>query len=189
MATLTALTVGVAWAGDDKRERGERRLQGLETRIRKLPRADGDEIRAFLQSETQRLIARTRGLSYTSYEFDRMMEALDDLLDACEDLAAAVRARNGAEREKETRDSVAKQLERAYFRVQQGDYFARLSADSHGREYVLRSRQLYQRARAAYDTRDYRRAAKLASASSELVNVLENLAQAAVRKPEPPVLE
>lgn len=188
-AAFTALTVGLAWAGDDKPERAERRLRSLETRARKIPRTDSDETRAFLQRETQRLIERTRTFPPVSYEFDRLLEALDDLLDAREDLAAAARPNSRHDKDKESRDSVARHLERSYFRVQQGDYFARLSSDSHARDYVLRSRQLYQRARAAYDKRDFRQAAKLASASSELVNVLENLAQAAVRKPEPPVLE
>jgi hypothetical protein len=134
------------------------------------------------------LFERCRTFPPATYKFDRMLEALDDLLDAREDLhAAAVNPRKQADGEADRRDT-AKRLERSYFRVQQGDYFARLSADDHAKEYVALARQLYQRARAAYDAREHHRAEKLASASSELVNVLENLAQAAVRKREPPIL-
>lgn len=183
---LTAVSAGFLHADEDdkKRNRAERRLQNQEARARKMqPPKNNDELAEFLTRETQRLMERSKTLSRPSYEFDRILEAVDDLLDAREDLLDA---------ERETRDedeNTAKRLERAYFRVQQGEYFAKLSGDKQAREYVLRSRQLYQKGRAAYDRREFQRARKLASASSELVNVLENLAQAAVRKPEPPVLK
>ncbi len=182
-----AVSAGLLPAGDEKeRDRAQRRLQNLETRARKIGRpAIADETSTFLASETQRLIERTKSLDRSSYAFARMIEAIDDLLDARDDLESAHRD----EDERETREDTAKRLERAYFRVQQGDYFARLSADKNASEYVLRSRQLYQRGRSAYDRKEYRRANELASASGELVNVLENLAQAAVRRPEPPVLK
>jgi hypothetical protein len=154
-----------------------------------MPRAvDTEQASTFLARETQRLLQRTRKLQPASYEFDRMLEALDDLLDAREDLLSAAKPNRDSGHSDRARSDTAKRLERAYFRVQQGEYFARLSADQNAQEYVLRSRQLYQMGRAAYDKREFHRANKLASASSEFVNVLENLAQAAVRKPDPPVL-
>ena len=187
LAGWLVLSAGLLPAGDEKeRDRAQRRLQNLEARARKIGRSSAtDETSAFLARETQRLIERTRSLDRSSYAFGRLIEAVDDLLDAREDLQSAQRD----EDERETREDSAKRLERAYFRVQQGDYFARLSDDKSASEYVLRSRQLYQRGRSAYDKKDYRRANELASASGELVNVLENLAQAAVRRPEPPVLK
>ena len=190
-AGLFAVSVCLIHAGDDdKSKRAERRLLSVQTRAKKIPRvADADDPAGFLSRETHRLMNRCVALSRSSYEFDRMLEAVDDLLDAREDLVAAGRDRRSRKNADETRGDTAKRLERSYFRVQQGEYFARLSGDKQGAEYVLRSRQLYQKARAAYDSEEYHRANKLASASSELVNVLENLAQAAVRKPEPPVLE
>jgi hypothetical protein len=183
-----AVSAGLLAAGDERkdRDRAQKRLQNLEARARKILRpAMADETSAFLARETQRLIERTKNLDRSSYEFARMIEAVDDLLDAREDLQSA----QSDEEKDERREDSAKRLERAYFRVQQGDYFARLSADKTASEYVLRSRQLYQRGRSAYDRKEYRRANELASASGELVNVLENLAQAAVRRPEPPVLK
>ncbi|HYI95901.1 MAG TPA: hypothetical protein VEX68_20335 [Bryobacteraceae bacterium] len=183
-------------AGDDEkdRERAERRLRNLETRANGVAAAAvGAEHAGFLQRETRRLLKRCREHALSSYEFDRLLEAMDDLLDVRDDLHAAARQKpeTGTDKREETekRSVTAKRLERAYFRVQQAEYFARLSAEKQAPEYITLSRQIYQRARAAYDARDYGRAMKLASASGEMVNVLENLAQAAVRRPEPPILK
>lgn len=189
---LLILCIGDLRAGNeqDDRRRAERKLTGLEARAKRIAAAHSTApFEPFLQQETKRLLERCRAFAPASYKFDRMLEALDDLLDARDELLAAAAQTQPSQKDSEDeRRDTAKRLERSYFRVQQGDYFARLSADEHAKEYVALSRQLYQRARAFYDTRDYRRADKLASASSELVNVLENLAQAAVRKLEPPVL-
>ena len=187
-ALLAVVAAPLLHAGGDEKSRdsAERRLHKIETRAKKIPKpADADEIPSFLLRETQRLIDQSRTFPHSSYKFDRTLEAVDDLLDAREDWTAARQDRE----EDETRADTVKRLERAYFRVQQGEYFAKLSQDRNASEYVRRSRQLYQQARAAYDRRELHRANKLASASSELVNVLENLAQAAVRRPEPPVLK
>jgi hypothetical protein len=187
---LAILCIADLRAGNEEesRKRAERKLTSLEARAKRLASAPSPS-EVFLQQETRRLLERCRTFAPASYKFDRMLEALDDLLDARDDLlAATAQGQARPKKEEDDRRDTAKSLERSYFRVQQGDYFARLSADEHAKEYVALSRQLYQRARASYDTRDYRRAGKLASASSELVNVLENLAQAAVRKLDPPVL-
>jgi hypothetical protein len=194
IVSLAAITAGLLFGDDESksRRRAERRLENLESRVKRIGSPNSaDEPSVFLLRETDRLMAKTRSLSRSSYQFDRMLEAMDDLLDAREQLlaAAADGRHDGDSSEDDKRSDTAKRLERAYFRVQQGDYFAGLSADKHAQEYILRSRQLYQKARAAYDRREYRRANKLADAASELVNVLENLAQSAVRKPEPPVLK
>lgn len=193
---LVILLAGLLLAGPDEKDgkRAERRLLKLEARAKKI--SITSQSSTFLQQETQRLLRRahelgmerSRTFSNSSYEFDRILEAVDDLLDAREDLQAATQDRPPDSKE-EGRGGTAKRLERAYFRVQQGAYFAGLSGDKHASEYVPLARQFYQRARAAYDAQEYWRANKLASASSELVNVLENLAQAAVRRPEPPVLK
>jgi hypothetical protein len=189
VAVLVMCAVTASGGEDDRRDREERALRSLEIRARRLhPPSAADEPGLFLVQETERLTRRARSLTRKSYEKQRVIEALDDLLDAREDLESARRRTAGDDREHE-RDDTAKRLERTYFRVQQGEYFARLSGDLHASEYVLRARQLYQKARSAYDQGEFRQSAKLASASGELVNVLENLAQAAVRRPEPPVLE
>jgi hypothetical protein len=80
-------------------------------------------------------------------------------------------------------------LERTYFRVTQADYYARISTDPNGSAYVRSARRLYQAARREYDAKNYDRARRFAGAAGELVNTLENLAQAVVRGPDPPKLE
>lgn len=195
MLTLMAwlLGAGLAYADEDKereRRRDERRLSGLEARAKKFAASDASELSVFLQQESARVLERCRALlPSSSYRFDRMLEALDDLLDTRDDLQEAASPANSRRKEDDERRETAKRLERAYFRVQQADYFAKLSEDKHASEYIGFSRQLYQRARTAYDAQEYHRANHLASASSELVSVLENFAQSAVRKPEPPELK
>jgi hypothetical protein len=187
---LLALSAGlVVGDDDDGSKRPERRLLRLENRAKKMSRLpEPADAGGFFVNESQRLVEQARARTGSPYEFDRILEALDDLLDAREDVAAGQGSRPSRKEGDGARDT-ARRLERAYFRVQQAEYFARLSADKNGPEYVRRSRQLYQKARAAYDAQNFYRANKLASASTELINVLENLAQAAVRKPDPPVLE
>ncbi len=198
MAGLTrrvvALLLFVAVAGQAEDEKKGRKL---ETRRLKMEARAGmmsapsakDELSNFLARETQRLIERSRTLSGSPYEQDRVLEALDDLLDARDDLVAAGQPNRDGKKTGDPQRSTAKSLERAYFRIQQGEYFAKLSGDARAGEYVVRARRLYQMARAAYDVGGFHRATKLGSAGAELVNVLENLAQAVVRRPEPPVLE
>lgn len=196
LTAFVLLALPVLAEEDDKdRRRAERRLLNLEVRAKKVtaPTGPADPL-VFLQQETRRLLDRCRTYVPSSYEFDRILEAVDDLLDARDDLQASTqdspdRPNGNREDDDNNQGATAKRLERAYFRVQQAEYFARLSSDKQAPEYIPLSRQLYQRARSAYDAREYRRANKLASASTELVSVLENLAQAAVRKPEPPVLK
>jgi hypothetical protein len=188
------LLAGLLHSEDDHkdRRRAERRLSNLEARAKAISTLGaGADSSRFLEDETRRLIGRCRTFPLASYEFERMLEAVDDLLDARENLqtTAPQQRRTEKDREHESRGATAKRLERAYFRVQQAQYFARLSGDNEALEYIPLSRQFYQRARAAYDSQEYGRANRLASASSELVNVLENLAQAAVRRPEPPILK
>jgi hypothetical protein len=188
ISAFLATTVGVARGGDDKRaKRDERVLRSLQVRAQRIPKpVAGDDLGEFLMRQTGLLLEQSRSLPQGSYKLHRLMEALDDLLDARDDLEDARRPGSSDDHK---REDTARRLERVYFRVQQADYFAKLSGEAHAAEYVLRARQLYQRARQAYDEKAYRQAVKLASASDELVNVLENLAQAAVRRPDPPVLK
>lgn len=190
LAAVLALGAGIGSAGEEKRSaRNERTLRELRTRVdsvRKL--SANDELSQFMLGEARRLLERSRTLAMGSYELHRVLEALDDLMDACDDVADASN-RSRDDDQKNARQDTARRLERAYFRVQQGDYFGRLSGDDHAPGYILRSRQLYQKARSAYDRSEYGKARKLASASAELVNVLENLAHAAAPRPDPPVLK
>jgi hypothetical protein len=94
----------------------------------------------------------------------------------------------GEKRDHDQRARTARDLEHTYFRVTQGEYFARQSREARAPEYVRMAQRLYQQARVAYDAGDLRRARRLAGAAKEVINSLENLAQAAVPVPEPPSL-
>ena len=73
--------------------------------------------------------------------------------------------------------------------MQQADYFAGLSGEKDAKQYLTRSRSLYQQARSAYDSRQYDRAQLLGDAASNIVTALENLAHACLRIPDPPVIK
>lgn len=189
-AALFLITGLVNGTEDDRRKRNEQALRSLRIRAEQLaPPAPGEPLNEFLAQETHRLLLRAKTLPIASVRLHKVLEALDDLLDARDRLAEVKQLRRLTNDKPVSRDDTAKRLERAYFRVQQADYFGRLSGDAHAAEYILRSRQLYQQARSGYDREDYAIAVKLASASTELVNVLENLAQAAARRHDPPVLK
>ena len=188
-AFVVLMATGIRADDGNDRKRAERTLHSLRERAERLPKpSSGDEIASFLAKDTERLMKRCRSMKTGSYEQRRILEALDDLLDARDDL---IQARSPVSKEKDgpERGDTARRLERVYFRLQHGEYFAELSRDLQAAEYVRRSRQLYQLARSAYDRGEYLRASRLASAANELVNVLENLAQASVRHPDPPVLK
>lgn len=176
----------------EERKSPERRLRQLEARVKGLPEAPAaDQTAVFLARESRRLLDRSRALPPASYEFDRITDALDDLLEAREQLTKA-REETGAisrERDQDPQGRTARRLERTYFRVQQAEYFAALTRDEEAPVYVARIRQLYQEARAAYDRSAYVQSQRLADVSSELVEVLEKLAQAAVRRRDPPRLD
>jgi hypothetical protein len=138
---------------------------------------------------------RSRRAAAGSYLLDRLESAMDDLLDAGEeilesrlDLREQQGNRDRRQNPDEARRDTVRQLERGYFRIQQGDYFARQSQESDAQEYVLVARRLYQLARAAYDAADYVGARRLSEASERTIDALESLAQAAVPVPEPPRL-
>src|SRR5688572_7391498 len=117
-ALVILLPTPVHADSDEKeRSRGERRLLDLEKRAKKISAAGVSvESAGFLESETRRLIGRCRTFAPSSYEFDRMLEAVDDLLDAREDLQAAAQSKAESDKENESRGATAKRLERAYFR-------------------------------------------------------------------------
>lgn len=148
-----------------------------------------------LGQKVSSLLERSRQAAAGSYLLDRLESAMDDLLDASEEILESrldLRDRQGnRDRQQdanEARRTTVRELERSYFRIQQGDYFARQSQESDAQEYVLVARRLYQLARAAYDAGDYVGARGLSEASQKVIDGLESLAQAAVPIPEPPRL-
>jgi hypothetical protein len=149
----------------------------------------------FLCARATALIERAALEPPGSYVYERLEDGIDNLLDAAGEIAASLEPlRDNSNKDKDEDPSdqqrdTARELERAYFRVLQADYFARQSREPDAAEYVQVSRRLYQAARAAYDQREHRRARRRAEAAREVVSALEALAQAAVRMPEPPLLK
>lgn len=193
LAGLAVLLAGGAWAAQRNRaeERKVKELNELSGRLNRLASDAGvTEEQNFLHERVQELIVRARGVEAGSYLFARLNEAMDDLLDGSEDLRDARRDRrdDDDDDEQEAQERTARDLEGAYFRVRQGNYFAQQSGDPHGKSYVRMAQRLYQQARAAYDAKRYRQARDLADAAREVIDALENLAQAAVRIPDPPKL-
>jgi hypothetical protein len=143
-----------------------------------------------LNDAVSTLLQRSQQAAAASYLFDRLESATDDLLEASEEIieSRTPRSDRGRETVEEARGRTARELERSYFRIQQGDYFARQAREGNPTEYLMTARRIYQLARAEYDRGDYRRARSLADASRHVIDALESLAQAAVPIPEPPVL-
>jgi hypothetical protein len=194
VAGLLALMVSAGEAADrKKRSAEERKIEDLNELSQRLNRlASDNELsgeQRFLHDRIGELMKRGRETPGDSYVFGRLEEAIDDLLDASDELRDARRASNSDDDNRgRTRERTARDLEQTYFRVQQGAYFARQSRDSHASDYVRTAQRVYQQARAAYDAKEYRRSRHLADAAREVIGGLENLAQAAVRIPEPPKL-
>ena len=190
---LAALGSGARTLADEgKRERSKqekkvRELNELSRRLNKV--ASGPEFSPesqFLHGRIAALLNRAREAPAGSYVLGRLLAASDDLLDGSEELIKA-----GATRKNEgngAQEKAARDLERSYFRIKEGEYFARQSKENDAGDYVGTSKRLYQQARAAYDANHYWRSRRLAEAAREVIDALENLAQAAVRIPEPPKL-
>ena len=141
----------------------------------------------FLHEQVASLLERSRQTAAGSNLFYRLESAMENLLGASEQILRT-RPRERDTNIEAARRRAVRDLERSYFRVLQGDYFARQSQESNAAEYVVTARQLYQLARAAYDQGDLRRARNLAEASRRVTSGLEDLALAAVPLPEPPRL-
>ncbi len=141
----------------------------------------------FLHEQAASLLERASQTPAGSDLFYRLESAMENLLDASGQILRT-RPRERDTNIEAARRRAVRDLERSYFRVLQGDYFARQSQESNAAEYVVTARQLYQLARAAYDEGDLRRARNLAEASRRVTSGLEDLALAAVPLPEPPRL-
>jgi hypothetical protein len=187
-------SAAIAQSRASRQEREERkkkeRLEELSKDLRKLTgtRAPSAE-QTFLHERASALLVRAGQAAAGSHEFDRVRRAVDDLLEASEEIFKARQPPSREEKEEDDLEETARRLERTYFRIQQGDYFARLSGEPDGGAYVQHAKRLYQQSRSAYDARELRKARRLAEASSEIIGALERLAQARVPIPEPPRIE
>jgi hypothetical protein len=189
VSTAVLLLAGPVIAAERSKSREEKKQEEIRKATRTLAGFDrSDPDQAFIRDRAQELLLRAERAAAGSYLFERLIEAVDDLLDAGKELAKAARRGGDSEKQPDAGDT-ARYLERTYFRVTQADYYSRISADPNGPEYIKMARRLYQAARREYDGKNYQRARRLAGAAGELVSTLENLAQAAVRVPDPPKLE
>ena len=142
----------------------------------------------FLHEQIGVVLERCRRAPAGSFLVERLNLAMTDLLDASERIIEAKRSPSSDDRSEEMRFLMARDLERTYFRIQQGDYFARQSQGASGSQYVRAARRLYQVARAAYDDREYARVRLLSEASRDIIMAVERLAQAEMGVPDPPRL-
>jgi|DewCreStandDraft_4_1066084.scaffolds.fasta_scaffold11078_3 hypothetical protein len=88
-----------------------------------------------------------------------------------------------------SREAQAERLERAYFRLQQAEYFQTQSKDPRAKGLAQAGRQFYQKARRAYDRKEARDADEFAKVCEEIVRALEYLARTAAPAREPPRLK
>src|ERR1700685_1879359 len=82
-------------------------------------------------------------------------------------------------------EEFSRHLAQVYFRTRQADYFLQEIHDNSASPLVSLARQYYQRAVQSYDRSDFRGADEYGKTSDELVNALEDLAQAATLAPQP----
>lgn len=190
-ALLALLCIPQAVA--DKKSPERRKLEDLNDISKRLNRLaskpDLREEQRFLHDLTTLLLDRARQAPAGSYLFSRLEAAMDDFLDGSHELQEMVDDDDSEEDSEDgARRRTAHELESAYFRVKQGDYFADQSREKGAREIVKTGRRLYQLARREFDEGRYWRARRFADAARECIDGLESLAQAAVEVPEPPKL-
>ena len=140
----------------------------------------------FLHDRAAELVERVRKKQENDFEFHRLAGAADALLEASERIFDSRKHRSHS---RESQRDAAMALQRYYFRSQQAEYFAELSQEPEADAYVQHCRRLYQEARSAYDAEEFKRAKLLGEASALIVRALENIAQASVHIPEPPVIK
>ena len=177
-------------------------LRKISQRIISLSSAStNSEENRFLQTELAALLERSRQAVAGSYLFDRLRATMEDLLEASEEILESRESKRDSDNKRRkddedddddddhktgsARQKVARELEKTYFRIQQGDYFARQLKERNGAGYVLTARRLYQEARAAFDASNYRAADSFAEASREVISAPESLTQAFIPRPNP----
>ena len=173
------------------KSRKDRQLEKIEDLSKKLERRlkvrNPSKENVFLHEQAAVLLVRLKQSREDSSRFDRLARAADALLESSERIFDA-REKDRDDDDDDDRRKTALDLQRDYFRLQQAQYFARQSGEKDAKTYVKHARSIYQQARRAFDAQTYRKAETLGDAASYIVRALENLAQAAIRVPEPPRL-
>ncbi len=183
-----ALAVAAGAQKESKREKKQReKIEDLSEKLgRRLRYPEPTPEQTYLHKQAAALLDRVKAASHDDYRFDRLARAADALLEASEEILDARRTEQ--EEDEDDRREAALDLQRDYFRIQQADYFAKLSGEPEAGTYIKHARALYQQARQAFDAGEYDRAETLGDAASYIVRALEYLAQAAIGVPEPPRL-
>ena len=186
-------------AGDDKRERltKEQELaRDLEKQDRRLQAIREYTARSSgLSKEVEPLLADAAKLqqqarktlaSGQTYVAERLKSASRNLGEAVEHLANARLnlkwddddgRSEPPDREDDSEKDSARELERAYFRTAQLNFFARQKGAAGVSEWATLSRRLYQEGRAVFDRKEYFKARQLAKASAELSAAVEKYLQ------------
>lgn len=179
------LSIVVASA-DDRHDKHIKKLNELSARLNRYATdEESTPERDFLHARITELLVRARGSAKDNYLFGRLVAAIDDFLDASEQIEDALEDGPG---DSDTQQRAARELEDTYFDLKQGEHFAKQSTVPRANEFIRTGRRLYQTARAAYELGEYAKSRDLAEAARELVAGLESLAQAAVPIPTPPKL-
>ena len=185
VASILCLLAAPGWAGDDR----DKRLGELDDLTKRLNRYATESIqspeRRFLHDRVSDLLSQARDEIGNGYRFGRLVAAMDDLLDASDQIEDAYA---DEPQKSDTRERAARELEDTYFDLKRGEHFAKQSGDRYANDYVKTARKLYQQARAAYEQERFAESRDLGEAAREIVEGLESLAQAAVRIPTPPKL-
>ena len=186
-------------AGDDKRERltkDQELARDLEKQDRRLQAVREYASRSStLSKEVEPLLAdaaklqqqarHTLALTQT-YVAERLKSASRNLAEAVEHLANARlnlkwddddNRSEPPDRDDHSEKDSAKELERAYFRTAQLNFFARQKGAAGVSEWATLSRRLYQEGRAVFDKKEYFKAQQLAKASAELSSAVEKYLQ------------
>lgn len=192
LLAMSLVTVPILEARKSAEEEKIEDLNDLSKRLNRLASKAGEtEDQRLLHTWVSELMSRARKAPAGSYVFDRLESAIDALLDASDEVES-IRYPDDDEdeedRESNAKQRTARELERAYFRVKQGDYFAKQSGNRSAGEYVRLARRFYQLGRSTYDSGKYWRARRYADAAREVIGTVEDLAQAAVRVPDLPKL-
>jgi hypothetical protein len=186
-------------AGDDKRERltkDQELARDLEKQDKRLQAVREYTARSSgLSKEVEPLLADAAKLqqqarktlaSGQTYVAERLKSASRNLGEAVEHLANARLnlkwddddgRSEPPDREDDSEKDSARELERAYFRTAQLNFFARQKGAAGVSEWATLSRRLYQEGRAVFDRKEYFKARQLAKASAELSSAVEKYLQ------------
>ncbi|HTY61823.1 MAG TPA: hypothetical protein VMG30_06160 [Acidobacteriota bacterium] len=136
----------------------------------------------FLNARAAELLERAKSSRDNYFRFGRYIAAANAMLEASDRIVWLRKV----ERTPQEQDfwGAGFMLPGCYFRVRQAEFFASLSGEKNGEQYVNWSKSFYQQARVALDAREYQRSRLYADASSFIVFALECIAQAVVQVPD-----